>query len=204
MSGNLFNPPGPGGNLLPRDGETRYFGKVFGEEESGEFFRKLWVEIPWENDETFMFGKRHVTGRKVAWIAEGGIGYAYSGTRKKAHEWTETLLEVRGKVEKLTGASYNSCLLNLYHHGGEGMGWHSDDEKEIEPGSSIASVSFGAGRKFSMKHKETKQTISVFLEEGSLLEMKGETQRKWLHQMPKTKMVSEPRMNLTLRRVRSE
>ncbi len=100
-----------------------------------------------------------------------------------------------------TGATYNSCLLNLYHDGSEGMGWHSDDEKSIEVGSSIASLSFGAERKFSFRNKATEEKVSVMLENGGLLNMKGETQRFWQHQLPKTKKVDEPRVNLTFRRM---
>ncbi|MBU0695779.1 MAG: alpha-ketoglutarate-dependent dioxygenase AlkB, partial [Bacteroidetes bacterium] len=93
------------------------------------------------------------------------------------------------------------CLLNLYHNGEEGMGWHSDDEKSIVPNSSIASLSFGAGRKFSLKHKENKQNIALILEGGSLLEMKGETQKYWQHYLPKSKKILKPRINLTFRKM---
>lgn len=191
----------PAANLLPRDGEVFYHGGLFCHEECAELTDALLREIPWRNDETVMFGKRIVTARKVAWFADGGVSYSYSGTTKKAYEWTELLLRLKDTAEERTGAEYNSCLLNLYHSGGEGMGWHSDDEKEIVAGSSIASLSFGAERKFSLKHKETKETVSVMLENGSLLDMRGQTQRCWVHQMPKTKKVCEPRVNLTFRRV---
>jgi len=192
----------PGANLLPKDGEARYHGVVLGQTEALHLIRNLLEEVPWENDVTFMFGKRIVTARKVAWFADGGISYSYSGSTKIPHAWTESLLAIKATVEGLTGESYNSCLLNLYHHGDEGMGWHSDDEKSIEVGSSIASVSLGAERKFSFKHKTSKETVSIVLEDGSLLDMRGETQRYWLHQLPKTKKISEPRINLTFRKMR--
>ena len=92
-------------------------------------------------------------------------------------------------------------MLNLYHDGNEGMGWHSDDEKEILPNSSIASLSLGAARKFSFKHKSTKETISLLLENGSLLEMKGAIQKNWLHELPKTKKINTARINLTFRQM---
>jgi len=81
------------------------------------------------------------------------------------------------------------------------LGWHSDDEKSIVPGSSIASLSFGAGRKFSFRHKATRETVSIILENGSLLDMRGATQSHWHHQLPKTRKVAEPRVNLTFRRM---
>lgn len=191
----------PEANLLPYDGEAFYHGPVFGTDRAGALMRSLLEEVSWENDVTFMFGKRIVTARKVAWFADGGISYSYSGSTKVAREWTETLSEIRKTVGDLTGEIYNSCLLNLYHHGGEGMGWHSDDEKSIVAGSSIASVSFGADRRFSFKHRKTKEAVSVVLENGSLLDMRGKTQEAWLHQLPKTKRVLEPRINLTFRKM---
>lgn len=192
----------PDANLLPRDGEARYHGRVFGGEESGRILRSLIADIPWAHDETVIFGKRIVTARMVAWFADGGIPYAYSGTVKRAHGWTELLLGLKREAEKRTGAAYNSCLLNLYHHGGEGMGWHSDDEKTIVPGSSIASLSFGAERRFSFRHKASGETLSLTLESGSLLDMRGGTQANWLHQLPKTRKAAEPRVNLTFRLMR--
>lgn len=194
-----FFHPDPDANLLPCDGEAYYHGRAFAADECGRILRSLIADIPWSHDETVMFGKRIVTARKVAWFADGGIPYAYSGTVKRAHDWTELLLGLKREVEGRTGAEYNSCLLNLYHHGGEGMGWHSDDEKSIVPGSSIASLSFGAQRKFSFRHRGGKETVSVILENGSLLDMRGDTQRYWLHRLPKMKKVSAPRVNLTFR-----
>lgn len=188
-------------NLLPFDGDVRYHGVVFDQGVAGELKKALLSRIPWESDEIRMFGKTIVTARKVAWFSDNGVAYSYSGTTKTAHEWNDDLLRIKSKVEAATGASYNSCLLNLYHHGEEGMGWHSDDERSIEPKSSIASVSFGAERKFSLKHKQTKETVSIFLENGSLLDMRGETQNFWLHQLPKTKLVRESRINLTFRKM---
>jgi len=120
---------------------------------------------------------------------------------KRALVWTEDLVALKTITEKHTGVKYNSCLLNLYHSGEEGMAYHSDDEKMLEKNGSIASLSFGAERKFLFKHKETKETISLFLADGSLLEMKGQTQTNWLHRLPPTKKVHSPRINLTFRQM---
>jgi alkylated DNA repair dioxygenase AlkB len=194
-------PAHPDANLLPCDGEAYYQASLFKETECASILRSLMEEIPWAHDETVMFGKRIITKRKVAWFADGGISYSYSGTVKRAHTWTDLLLELKGTVEARTGLEYNSCLLNLYHHGEEGMGWHSDDEKSIAAGSSIASLSFGAERKFSFRHKATGETVSIVLGNGSLLDMRGQTQRNWQHQLPKSRRVTEPRVNLTFRRM---
>ena len=126
--------------------------------------------------------------------------YTYSNTTKQALVWTKELLDLKEIVEKLTETKkFNSCLLNLYQNGSEGIGWHSDDEKSIEKNSTIASLSFGAERKFSFKHKQTKLTISLVLEHGSLLIMKDATQTNWLHSLPKSEKITEPRINLTFR-----
>jgi alkylated DNA repair dioxygenase AlkB len=100
-------------------------------------------------------------------------------------------------IQERTGDTFNSCLLNLYHNSSEGMAWHSDGEKELQRNGAIASLSFGAERKFSFKHKKTKETISS----GSLLLMKGSTQSHWLHSLPPTKMTDKPRVNLTFRTI---
>jgi alkylated DNA repair dioxygenase AlkB len=100
-------------------------------------------------------------------------------------------------------SKFNSCLLNLYHNGNEGMRWHSDDEESLgKNNNTIASLSFGAERKFSFKHKQTKQTVSIVLEDGSLLIMKDATQSNWLHSLPKSKNITQPRINLTFRTIR--
>jgi len=104
-------------------------------------------------------------------------------------------------THKLNGATYNSCLLNLYHNGDEAMAWHSDDEKTLAPNAAIASISLGAERKFAFKHKRTSEIISLLLEHGSLLVMKDTTQTHWLHRLPPTKTTDKPRINLTFRTI---
>ena len=115
--------------------------------------------------------------------------------------WTSDLLQMKHKIEQLTGHTYNSCLLNLYHSGAEGMGWHSDDEKELDARAPIASVSLGAQRKFAFRHKQDKTTSSLFLENGSLLIMHPPIQEHWHHSLLKTKTVTDPRINLTFRKI---
>jgi len=187
-------------NLLPYDGVVNYFGPILSALESKLFFQKLLAETEWANDEAIIFGKHIVTKRKVAWYGEKEFLYHYSGTVKKANVWNPILVQLKKFVEIKTGISFNSCLLNLYHSGDEGVGWHSDDEKSLGLNTIIASLSLGAERKFYLRHKKTKETISLFLEEGSLLLMKGETQSKWQHSVPKMKKVIHPRINLTFRR----
>lgn len=153
-------------NLLPQDGMVHYYGKVLDTNLANSFYQKLRDEIFWEADQAIIFGKHYYTARKVAWYGMETFSYTYSGITKTAHLFTDTLLELKKLVEANTGASYNSCLLNLYHTGTESMAWHSDGEKMLENNGSIASLSLGAKRKFSLKHKILKTTISVVLENG--------------------------------------
>lgn len=188
-------------NLLPYDGIVHYYGTILKSEEADHYFESLLQDVAWKNDEAFMFGHHIITKRKVAWYGDADYAYTYSNATKQALPWTNELLKLKQSVEIHSGTTFNSCLLNLYHDGEEGMAWHSDDEKALEKNGSIASLSLGAERKFAFKHKESKQTISLLLEHGSLLMMKGTTQTYWLHRLPPTKKVRRPRINLTFRRM---
>lgn len=188
-------------NLLPKDGIVNYYGKLFSYEASNHYLDALLNTIEWKNDEALIFGKLIITKRKVAWYGDSGFEYTYSNTTKKALPWTKELLELKAIAEEKTGEKFNSCLLNLYHDGNEGMAWHSDAEKDLKKNGAIGSLSFGAERKFSFKHKETKETVSLILEHGSLLVMKDTTQSHWLHRLPPTTKIRKPRVNLTFRTI---
>lgn len=188
-------------NLLPKDGTVNYYGKLFSTKQAKRYFESLLNTIEWRNDEAIIFGKLIVTKRKVAWYGDSEFEYTYSNTTKKALPWTANLLDLKAIVEEQTNETFNSCLLNLYHSGDEGMAWHSDGEKDLKKNGAIASLSFGAERKFSFKHKVEKINVSLVLEHGSLLVMKGTTQTHWLHRLPPTKMASKPRINLTFRTI---
>ena len=188
-------------NILPYDGTSNYHGVILNKNQCDFFYNKFLETINWKNDETFIFGKLITTKRKVAWYGENEYYYTYSNITKKANFWTKELLELKKIVEFKSKETYNSCLLNLYHSGEEGMGYHSDDEKMMKEKGAIASLSLGAERKFSFKHKKSKQRVDVFLERGSLLVMKDETQIHWNHRLPPTKKVKTPRINLTFRTI---
>lgn len=186
-------------NLLPYEGEVYYFGGIINPQQADYYFDSLLHTVRWKHDEVVIYGKHIITQRKVAWYGDKNYDYSYSNTSRKALIWVPELLQLKEIVETQAQAKFNSCLLNLYHNGTEGMSWHSDDEKELGENTTIASLSFGAERKFSFKHKETKETVSITLQSGSLLLMKGSTQSNWLHGLPKTTKVTEPRVNLTFR-----
>jgi len=188
-------------NVLPKEGIVNYYGTVFNKLQADLYYNKLMSSILWRNDEAIIFGKLIITQRKVAWYGEKSFKYTYSKTTKSALPWTKELLELKHVVEQRTGETFNSCLLNLYHNGNEGMGWHSDGEKDLKENGAIASLSFGAERKFAFKHKISKETRSFVLEHGSILIMKGTTQKYWLHRLPPTKKITTPRINLTFRTI---
>ena len=199
---DLFNTEsGESTNLLPYDGTVHYYGHLMTQQEASHYLRQLQDTIEWKNDKAVIFGKRIITKRKVAWYGDREFEYTYSNTTKKALPWTRELLELKAMTEARTGHTFNSCLLNLYHSGEEGMAWHSDGEKDLEKNGAIGSLSFGAERKFAFKHKTTKETVSLILQHGSLLVMKDVTQTHWLHRLPPTKIVSSPRVNLTFRTI---
>jgi alkylated DNA repair dioxygenase AlkB len=199
---NLFsNIAEPAINLLPKDGIVNYHGLIVDAAKANYYLDNLINTIEWKNDEAFIMGKHIITKRKVAWYGDKNFAYTYSKATKHALAWTEELANLKALIEKISNHTFNSCLLNLYHSGDEGMGWHSDDEKMLEKNGAIASLSFGAERKFTFKHKNTKVNVSLLLQHGSLLIMKGTTQTNWLHRLPPTKKIFTPRVNLTFRTI---
>ncbi|MEI8400967.1 MAG: alpha-ketoglutarate-dependent dioxygenase AlkB [Alcaligenaceae bacterium] len=191
-------------NLLPKDGSVTYIPNVFDPGSCSTLFASLREALNWQQDQLFMFGKLITTKREVAWVGDAGCSYTYSGVKKFPQAWTQELLHIKHTAEALANHTFNSCLLNLYHDGDQGMGWHSDDEVELETNAPIASVSFGGERKFLFKHKFEKLGASVVLENGSVLLMHTPTQNFWQHSLTKTKRIVPPRINLTFRAIRQE
>ena len=188
-------------NLLPKDGTVNYYGTIMSLNDAVSYFNNLLNKIEWENDVVIVYGKRIVTKRKVAWYGDKNFKYTYSNSTKLAIPWIKELLEIKELVEKQTGEEFNSCLINLYHDGSEGMAWHSDNERELKQNGAIASVSFGAERNFSFKHQKSNEKVSLILQNGSLLIMKNETQQHWVHCLPTSKKIILPRINLTFRTI---
>lgn len=196
-----LDPTQLGKNLLPADGVAKYLGIMFPSEVADAYFECFRARIAWKQDELRMFGKHVVTKRKVAWYANKPCTYTYSGVSKQALAWTQELEKLKIETEAITGASFNSCLLNLYHDGREGVSWHSDGEKDLLEDGTIASISLGAARKFCFRHKQSKQKVSLVLEHGSVLLMQGTTQKYWQHCLPNDNKVAQERINLTFRTI---
>lgn len=150
-----------------------------------------------------MWGRKIRQPRLIAWYGDAGRVYAYSGLRLDPLPWTPLLRDLKTRVEQASGAGFNSVLLNYYRDERDGIGFHSDDEPELGECPVIASLSLGEARTFVLKHKTLKSVKPVHLPlaSGSLLVMKGDTQRCWRHGMPKESRPCGPRVNLTFRTI---
>ena len=186
---------------MPSTEQLQYHPLLFDPKEQSLLMNALQEEIPWKQEHIKLFGKTHPTPRLTAWHGDTHCVYKYSGVVNQPFPWTPSLLIIKTRIESLSnGTTFNCVLLNFYRDGSDKMGWHSDDEKELGPNPSIASVSFGATRRFDFKHKtEANTKFSIHLESGSLLLMQGDMQHHWLHQIPAQKRIQEPRINLTFR-----
>ena len=191
-----------GKNLLPFGGEVYYIPNVFAKEKSDEYFNQLFTEIRWKQEPIKIFGKEVMQPRLTAWYGAIDKSYAYSGITMQPNHWIHPLLEIKSVAEKYSGSSATSALMNLYRDGNDGLGWHRDNEKVLGPAPTIASVSLGTVRTFQLRHyKDKSNLISIDLEPGSLVIMKGESQQIWEHRIPKSKKVHGARINITFRAI---
>ncbi len=179
-----------------------YVPHFYSEEESIQLYHILTTKIKWQHDQIKVFGKVYDQPRLTALYAENKNPYSYSNIVMHPHQFTDELLSIKQKIEDFSNEQFTTCLLNLYRTGQDSNGWHADDEKELGKNPVIASLSFGAKRKFKMRRKDnTKEKFDLELNAGSLLIMKGETQHYWQHQIPKTAKKISPRINLTFRKI---
>lgn len=185
--------------LLPRDGSAMYRPSFLGPASSDEHLNGLLVEVPWEARSIVLFGRRVLQPRLACWY--GDEAYSYSGITLEPRPWSARLATLKAMVEAASNHSFNSVLVNLYRDGNDSMGWHADDEPELGSEPVIASLSLGCTRRFRFRHRDSKETVEVDLEPGSLLVMSGLSQTRWVHDVPKSKRVTEPRINLTFRQV---
>ena len=184
------------------DGGLLYYDAFLNPGRSDELFEYFMKNIKWKQDVINMFGKDIPLPRETAWYGDSGTSYIYSGIKNDPSDWTKTLLEVKNRIESVCDNTFNSLLMNKYRDGNDKLSWHSDDEPELDKYCSIASLSLGSERDFSIKHKAKKgpgYQHSFKLNHGSLLIMKPPMQQYWLHQVPKRVNVKKERINLTFR-----
>jgi len=183
------------------DAEVLLFSEFFSSAESDQLFASLLTNTQWGQGEIKLYGRVYSEPRLTAWHGDEGKRYSYSGLTLHPLPWTETLLAIKTRVDEAAGVTFNSVLLNLYRDGRDSNGWHQDNEPELGRNPVIASVSFGAARRFQMRHKQRADLprLDIDLEHGSLLLMAGPTQHFWQHQIPKTAKPVGQRINLTFR-----
>lgn len=182
-----------------QNGEYIYIPNFFDKSESDNFLNVLLHKIDWKQEEMKMYGKILKFPRLTSWYGNSDKPYSFSGIKLNPNPWTKDLQSIKDKIEPKCNVVFNSVLLNLYRNGNDSISWHTDAEKELGKNPVIASVNFGATRKFQLRHRETKEKIEIDLNHGSLLIMKGELQHFWQHQVPKTKKIVDKRINLTFR-----
>ncbi|MGE5658867.1 MAG: alpha-ketoglutarate-dependent dioxygenase AlkB family protein [Actinomycetota bacterium] len=184
------------------DAEIVLYRNFFNKDESSAIFTDLYENIQWEQESAFLYGKKVVLPRLTAWYGDRGKIYTYSKIRMDPNPWTSNLEYIKSQTEGIHSENFNSVLLNLYRDNSDSIAWHSDDEKELGENPTIASLSFGETRSFMLRHKFKKELkISFKLTHGSLLIMGGTTQHYWQHQVPKTRSLIKPRINLTFRKI---
>jgi alkylated DNA repair dioxygenase AlkB len=185
------------------DAEISFAQQIFLGMSTDDLLKELIAETPWRHEAVTIYGKKFMQPRLIAWYGDPAQKYSYSGIALEPLPWTKTLSQLRHIVEKFSGEMFNSVLLNYYRDHHDSMGFHSDDEKELGPTPVIASVSLGATRTFLLKHRTRLELKSVRLPlpAGSLLLMRGLTQKNWKHGIDKQSRPCGPRINLTFRQI---
>lgn len=187
------------GLTVIENGEYIFLPKYFNKEESDLYFTMLKDKIEWKQESMNMYGKQLNFPRLTAWYGDNDKPYSFSGIKLSPKPWNKELLEIKNRIEPKALVSFNSVLLNRYRSGNDSISWHTDAEKELGKNPIIASVNFGATRKFQLRHIHTKEKLEIQLTHGSLLIMQGELQHFWQHQVPKTSQNVAERINLTFR-----
>lgn len=200
VQGSFFDDEDAAKEISLLNGELVYYPQFFTTVESDDFMRILTDNIAWKQESMMMYGKPVLFPRLMAWHGDATSSYRFSGTTYAPEAWTPALAQIRERITPVSGHAFNSVLLNLYRNGNDSMGWHADDEPELGHEPVIASVNFGATRRFQLRYKNDHQRkYELPLQHGSLLIMKGSLQTYWEHQVPKTTKINTGRINLTFR-----
>lgn len=189
-----------GGELLSGDGSALLLPEFLSENDADAALTELMRNNAWEQQSLLMYGKVVDEPRLSTWHSEGQ-SYTYSGRARTPQPWTPLLHSIREQCEQQTRHTFNGVLVNFYRNGNDYLGWHSDDELINGSEPLIASISLGAERRFDLRHRETGELVSTPLSHGSLLIMSGLSQKCWEHRIPKMATITDPRINLTFRRL---
>ncbi len=182
------------------DGQLHYYPSLLDPQQADILYQQLLQEIPWQTGHVFIYGREHLIPRLQAWHGDPGISYTYSGKTLQADAWTPTLANLCQQLNQLLGLQLNAVLCNLYRNGNDCMGWHADDEKELGENPQILSISLGAERDFALRRQgSSRQSGTLRLANGSLLDMRPGMQNHWQHSLPKRARIQQSRINLTFR-----
>ncbi len=192
-------PARDGEPIIIQNGKYIYYPNFFERNTADKYLESFKNKIEWKQESMNMYGKQVLFPRLTAWYGDNDKPYSFSGIKLNPIPWSIELLEIKKLIEPFCEVEFNSVLLNLYRDGNDSISWHTDAEKELGNNPLIASVNFGAERKFQLRHNETQETIDIILKHGSLLIMKDELQHFWKHQLPKQKKINQARINLTFR-----
>ena len=192
-------PSKEGEPVILKNGEYLYFPSFLSHEKADYFLDSFKNHIDWKQESMNMYGKQVLFPRLTSWYGDNDKPYSFSGIKLNPNPWNDQLLEIKSLIEPVCEVEFNSVLLNLYRDGNDSISWHTDAEKELGINPVIASVNFGAERKFQIRHNNTNETHDIILKHGSLLIMRGELQHFWKHQVPKQKKITKERINLTFR-----
>jgi alkylated DNA repair dioxygenase AlkB len=184
------------------EGGLRYAGQFLTPAQADGLLGILISDIPWQQAQITLFGRTLPTPRLSCWMGDADAVYRYSNTAFVPVPWQANVLDLKRRLEDVTGARFNSVLLNYYRNGQDAMGWHSDDEPELGAQPVIASVSLGGVRRFLIRPRSGGPSSCIELAHGSLLLMQGDTQKNFKHCLPRTAKAVGPRINLTFRKVR--
>ncbi len=193
--------PTIGREIAISDSDILHFHGLFSSSDADDLLVRLKSEVDWQQEQIELYGQVHDLPRLTAWYGDPGKKYTYSGIKVDSAPWIQPLLEIKEKIEEVSGLTFNSALLNRYRNGADSVSWHADDERELGQNPVIGSVTFGEARPFQLKHKTKAEKTKIVLEHGSYLLMGGPTQHYWLHQIPKSKKSLSERINLTFRRI---
>ena len=188
--------------ILKIDGKVKLIENFFAKNEADEYFNQIREQLNWREEKIRLFSKRIICPRLIDFYGDEGVFYNYSGNHHIAHGWSNLLIPIKDKLECHIGLQFNFVLCNYYRNGHDYIGWHDDNEMDLGKNPVIASISFGAERKFQFRHKKTKKLkVSCSLKPGSLVIMYGQTQEYWKHRLPKCIKCHEARINLTFRKI---
>jgi alkylated DNA repair dioxygenase AlkB len=188
-------------NLCSLDGELYRIKAFYDQPEADRLFAGFYERLAWREETIQIFGKACKVPRLMCWYGDADAVYRYSGVEHQPLPWTSELSAVKAQIEQFGGYAFNSVLANLYRDGGDSMGYHADNEKELGVNPVIASLSLGDSRLFKLHHKKRRENLDIVLEHGDLLVMAGVLQHHWVHALPKTRQVKHPRINLTFRKI---